>query len=114
MDQTALMGLIDLAFDRWTLLIAGGIYLFLRTLNGFEPISKLGVYRRILPLLPESLGVAAAFLGGIPFVEGKPAVIKIAAGLWCAYLAQRFRKLLGQTVLGDDAKLEAARKKGKS
>lgn len=115
MDPTALKGLMDLAFDEWTLLVAGGIYLFLRMLHDFKLISKLTVYRRLLPVFPEVLGVAAAVLGGIPVVDGKPIIIKIAAGLWCAYLAQRFRKILGQTILGDDTKLEAARtKEGKS
>jgi hypothetical protein len=103
-------GLADLALNKWTLLTAGGIFLLLRVLKD-TPIAKLGIYRRLLPVLPEMFGVAAAFGGGIPSVDGQPVVIRIAAGLWCGYVAQRGHKLLGQAILGDDPKLEAKKAK---
>lgn len=99
-------GLVDLALNKWTLLTAGGVYLLLRVFHS-TPLARWGPYRRALPVLPEALGVAAAFAGGIPAVEGQPVAIRIAAGLWCGYVAQRGHKLLGQTLLGDDPKLES-------
>jgi hypothetical protein len=93
--------LLDLALDRYTLLVAGGIFFFLRVLRQ-TPIAKWSIYWRALPVLPETIGCLAAVLGGIPAVAGQPILIKIAAGLWCGYLSQRTHKVLGQTVLGDD------------
>ena len=110
MQSEGVQGLIDLATDKYTLLTAGGVYLFLRVLVQ-TPVAKWGVYRRILPILPEILGVAAAFAGGIPVVESQPLAIKVAAVLWCGYVAQRGHKLLGQTLLGDDRLLEAKKAK---
>ena len=108
MTGAGVQGLIELATNKWTLLSAGGVYLLLRVV-GQTPLAKTGIYRRALPVLPEILGVAAAFLGGIPVVADQPVAIKIAAGLWCGYVAQRGHKLLGQTLLGDDRKLEAGK-----
>lgn len=101
-------GLIEIGLNKWTLLTAGGVYFLLRVLNQLDFVSKRNLYRRLLPVLPESLGVAATIAGGNPAVEGQPLVLKIAAGLWCGYLAQRFHKVLGQTILGDDRSITAS------
>lgn len=98
---------LRIALDAWTLLVAGGIYFLLRVFNGFRWLSKRTWYRRLLPVLPEVLGVSASVACGLPAVEGKPLPIKIAAGLWCAYAAQKFQKVLGQSVLGDDRAIVA-------
>lgn len=98
-------GLIALGLNKWTLLTAGGVYLLLRVTNQLAFISGRNWYRRILPVAPELLGIAATFAGGNPAVAKAPIVVKIAAGLWCGYLAQRFHKVLGQTILGDDKKI---------
>lgn len=100
-------GLLAIALDRFTLLIAGGIYMALRGVQRSQIVSRSGFYRRLLPILPEILGCALSSLGGIPAVEGEPLAVRIAAGLWCGYLAQRFHKVLGQTILGDDPKIRA-------
>lgn len=89
-------------FDRYTLMCAAGIFLLLRVLRNVQAISSTGVYRRLLPLLPEALGVGAALAGGLPAIAGKALVIRLSAGLWCGYVATKFHKVLGQTILGDD------------
>lgn len=104
MDQ--LTGLLDLVLDSYTLLIAGAIFGLLRTLQS-TVLGTKALYRRLLPLLPDALGVVASLLGAIPAVADKPIIIKIAMGVWCGYVAQRFQKILGQTILGDDTKIEA-------
>src|SRR3972149_6955918 len=76
--------------------------MFLRLLQKVPKLGELGIYRRLLPILPDALGCIAAAFGGIPAVADKPLIVRLAAGLWCGYLAQRFHKILGQTVLGDD------------
>ncbi|NIM50434.1 MAG: hypothetical protein GTO22_14490 [Gemmatimonadales bacterium] len=99
---------VSVALDTWTLLVAGGIYFLLRALRGVPFVAGNTWYRRALPLLPEALGVTAAVSGGLPAVAGKPLVVKIAAGLWCAYAAGKFQKVIGQTLLGDDRTISAA------
>lgn len=101
---------IELALNRWTIFYAGGIFFLLRTLKTFKPLDQNGLYRRLLPFMPEVLGLAGAFFGALPVVDGQPLPLKLAAGLWCAYLAKGFRKFLAQTVLGIDQKLEAGQK----
>ena len=109
MDQGAdIAGLIELALNKWTLMTAGGVYFLIRVFSQLDFISKRNLYRRLLPVLPEMLGVVATFAGGNPAVADQPAVLKIAAGLWCGYLAQRFHKVLGQTILGDDKSITAS------
>jgi hypothetical protein len=93
--------LLAFAFDKWTLVVAGGVFFFFRLLRQ-TPIVRWPVYWRLLPVLPETLGSAIALLGGIPVVADQPVLIKIAVGLWCGYLSQRAHKVLGQTILGDD------------
>jgi len=93
--------LIAIGFDKWTLLTAGGIFILLRALQK-TALAKWNWYRRSLPIIPECLGIASAIFGGLPVLEGQSVVLKIAAGLWCGYLSQRFHKVLGQTILGDD------------
>jgi hypothetical protein len=102
--EVDLQGLIDVALNRWTLMTAGGVFFLIRVLS--QLLSKVGWYRRLLPVLPELLGVGATIAGGNPAVGGRPLVLQVAAGLWCGYLAQRFHKVLGQTILGDDKSIE--------
>jgi hypothetical protein len=109
--EEQVQGLIKLAFDKYTLLTAGGIFFLLRCIHQIKAISSQPLWRRILPVMPEILGCCAAFLGGMPVVSGKPAVIKIASGLWAGFLAQRFHKVLGQTILGDDRAIEIPKRK---
>lgn len=90
-----------------TLLVAGGIFLLLRSLQALKWLSNRPTYRRLLPILAEVLGVTAALTGGLPAVQDQPIPIKIAAGIWCAYLSQKFRKILGQSILGDDRVIAA-------
>ena len=104
MGDQQIQDLVALAFDKWTLLTAGGVFFLLRVL-GQTPLSRLSIYRRAMPVLPELLGVFAAFFGGIPTVADSPIALKIAAGLWCGYLSQRTHKILGQTILGDDPQI---------
>lgn len=109
MGEVDLQGLIDLALNKWTLMTAGGVFFLIRVLS--QLLSKVGWYRRLLPVLPELLGVGATLAGGNPAVSDQPVVLKVAAGLWCGYLAQRFHKVLGQTILGDDQSIESKKQK---
>jgi len=106
MSEQAVAGLLELVLNKWSLYTAGGIFLALRFLAAIKWLDELSLYRRLLPILPEAMGLAAAYLGGIPIVAEQPTPIKIAAGLWSAYLAKNFRKILGQAVLGDDRKIK--------
>lgn len=94
--------LIDLALDKFTLLTAGGIFFFLRFVAKTRA-AKHPLYRRFLPILPDLLGVAAALSGALPALGELHPLFRVAGGLWCGYIAQRFHKVLGQTILGDDA-----------
>lgn len=100
--NTDVQGLIELAFDKITMLVAGGIYVLLRFLQKVPRLSDWPPYRRALPIMPEVIGGLVAIFGGLPAVNDQPWVVRIAAGLWCSYLAQKFHKILGQTILGDD------------
>jgi hypothetical protein len=108
MGAEQISGLVELALDKYTLLIAGGIFILLRMIKA-TPLAKTGIYWRVLPVLPEALGCLAAVTGCMPAVADQPLAIKIAAGLWCGYLSQRFHKVLGQTVLGDDPDITRAK-----
>ncbi len=114
MEGADIQGLIDLALNKWTLLTAGGVFFLLRVVGQLDFIGKRNLYRRLLPVLPEALGVAATVAGGNPAVADQPLVLQVAAGLWCGYLAQRFHKVLGQVVLGDDRLMELSKRERKT
>lgn len=98
--------LVDLALSADMLMTAAGIFALLRALRRFPVVSDRNLYRRALPVLPETLGCLVALSSGLPSLAGQPLPLKIAAGLWTGYLAQRIHKILGQTILGDDASME--------
>ena len=108
-DSPEVQGLLAIALDRYSLLMAGAVFVLLRSLKK-TGIAKLPVYWRFLPVLPDVLGVAATLLGGVPVVAKEPVVVQVAAGLWIGYLSQRFHKICGQSILGDDPDIEANRK----
>ena len=97
---------LTLAFDKWLLMTSTGIFLLIRTRSAVKPISKNAIYRRLLPVFPEVFGVTAALTGGIPLVNDQPLPLKIATGIWCAYLAKNAQKVLGQTIIGDDSQIK--------
>lgn len=105
MDQVH--GLIEIAFETMTLLYAGAIFILFRMLKK-SPIVKSAVYWRLLPFLPETVGVVIACSGLLPAVAAMPIPAKVAAGIWCGYISQRFHKILGQTILGDDRDIARA------
>lgn len=105
-DDT-LKDFIAIALDKYVLLVAGGIFAGIRAAARYA-ISAHPLYRRFLPLLPEAMGVGAVLSGGVPTADTYPVALKIALGLWCGYLAQKFQKLVGQTILGDDRFIEAS------
>lgn len=102
-------GLLALVVDKFSLLVAGAIFMLLRVISA-TPVGNVAIYRRLLPLLPEMLGAATSLVGGLPAVANQPIFVRLAAGIWCGYLAGKFHKVLGQTVLGDDSTLAAAMK----
>ena len=109
-----LEGLFAIAFDVWTLLIAGGIFLGLRSLEKVPWLPSQTWWKMIQPLVPDAAGIGIGLAGWLPACSDKNVAIRIAAGLWCAYVAQKGRKILGQTFLGDDPVISAnlARKNG--
>ena len=109
MDEIDITGLVGLVANTWSLLMAAGIFVVTRALEDADVLTRNPVTRRILPFVPEGLGIAAAFAGGLPAVAGQPAVIKIAAGLCCAYMGENFGKLLGRVILGEHPRGPAAR-----
>ncbi len=114
--ETALVALLSDGFgfliNKWTLAVAAGVFVALRALNGWPMLSEKRFYRRTLPVLPESIGIAVWVLGGLPIGTTAPLhgraefMARVMAGLWSAYLAQKFRKILAQTLLGDDARIK--------
>lgn len=100
------MDALDIVLDKWTIANAIGIFAFLRVLTR-TPLAQTALYKRALPILPDVIGVASAFLGGIPAAEGQRVWVRVALGLACGYAAQRAHKILGQTILGDDPTIEA-------
>lgn len=101
--QPTFDSLFALAFDAWTLAICGGVYFLLRSIN--RALDGRTWWRRILPFMPDVLGIGLSTAHLVPSVASQPVAIRVAIGLWIGYLAQRFHKLLGQTILGDDANL---------
>ena len=91
-----------LVLNKWSIIVAGGIFLSLRTLSSVRWLNRNQAYRRGLPFLPEAFGITAAFFGGFPPVDGMPWPIKVAAGVWCAYFAKNFRAFLKRTIVGHD------------
>lgn len=96
-------GLVAIALDTWTLVLAGGIYFGLRSLDGI--LGGNLIWRRLLPLMPELLGLTLSICHCVPSTAMEPLMVRVAIGLWLAYVSKNFRKILGQTVLGDDAKI---------
>jgi hypothetical protein len=94
--------LFAILLDQWMLLTAAGVFALFRALSNFDPLARNKWWKRALPLLPEVVGCAAVVLGSVPTLSNHPWPLRAAAGLWVAYLAKSFRKILGQTVLGDD------------
>lgn len=109
---TELQFALAIGLNRYTILVAGGIFVLLRALAS-TPLNKVPLYRNnILPVLPELIGVLTYVFAELPTnvtIEGGDGfVFRAALGLWCAYLAQKGRKLLGQTILKDDKVSEEA------
>lgn len=101
--SSGIEGLVALCTDTWTLLFCGAIYLGLRSLDGMLRGSI--VWRRVLPFMPEVMSFVLAVCGFVPSCAEEPIAVRIAVAIWMAYVAKNFRKFLGQTILGDDARI---------
>jgi hypothetical protein len=97
-----IQAVLSIAFDVWTLLVAGGIFLGMRAIQKIPWLPRQGWFKRLQPLLPEAAGIGVGLAGWLPACSQQNIAIRVAAGLWCAYVAQKFRKILGQSLLGDD------------
>jgi len=101
--------LVEMGTDRWTIVSAVAVYLALRFMTRVIETTRSRkaqrFWLRVLPIAPELIGVPAALFKFIPSVAAENAVMRIALGLWVAYLAQKAHKLLGQTVLGADDRI---------
>lgn len=106
MKDKAVNDFLALILTQWTLYTGVGIFLTLRMLKAIKWLDNKNFYRRLLPILPEVLGIAAVFLGSVPSLVSAPIVHKIFGGMVCAYLSKLGRKLLGQTIIGDDRKIK--------
>ncbi len=107
MNDQATTKLLALLYNEWTLYTGVGIFFTIRVLSAVKFISNMNLYRRMLPFLPEALGVAAVFLGSVPSLNDSPTIHKVFGGLGCAWLSKFARKILGQTILGDDKQITA-------
>jgi hypothetical protein len=88
------------------------IYLFVRIISQFvtavdNPVLAV-FWRRLLPLVPPAIAIPLALHGDIPLADGKGLVAQLGTGIWISYMAEKVHKILGQTVLGDDALIERA------
>lgn len=101
-----------MAFDASVLLAAASIYGAIRATHKLG-VARHPIFRRALPVLPEVLGVAAVVSGAVPIAAALPIGGKVAFGLWTGYLAGKFHKILGQTILGDDRAIESRPSKNK-
>lgn len=89
------------------LLIAAAIYAVLAALGRIpfsgKPLAQAPAWRRVLPVLPLALGVAAAVCPGVvpPGAAGAamPLASRVLVGLWAGFVASHLRKLVRQTVL---------------
>jgi hypothetical protein len=89
------------------LLIAAAAFALLATLGRLpfrgKPLARAEGWRRVLPVLPLALGVAAAVCPGVvPAAEGGavlPIASRVLVGLWAGFIASHLRKLVKQTVL---------------
>lgn len=108
--STELKSWAAVAFQSWMVFSSVGIFLALRFLSALPWLGERKWYRRILPILPEVFGLAAAFSGAIPILCDQSVSLKVFGGLWCAYLSKSARKILGQTFLGDDSVIEKGKR----
>ena len=92
-------------------MLALGVFLVMRVLARLKWLERHPWAVRALPLLPEALGVAGALLGGIAFDPETPVVVRAIYGLMAGAIATRAHKLLGQTILGDDKRIAAPKKR---
>lgn len=97
----------DVITQLWqvTTMLAVGIFLVMRFLNRTKALSGARFWPHVQPVLPPVLGVAGAFLGGISFEAHTSILQTIIHGLFAAYAAEKAHKVLGQSVLGDDARI---------
>lgn len=87
-------------------LLAVGVFLAMRVLTGWHWLAEQRWFRRLLPVLPPALGLLGAFAdGGLAVPEETPALTRLIYGLGAAYCAEKIHKVLGQTILGDDRKI---------
>jgi hypothetical protein len=93
------------AISKATGILSIGIYLFMRFAHSWKWVSKTAWYARISPALPPALGVLGAFGGGVVFDKPPSLAMTVIYGLIAAYGAEKGRKLLGQSVLGDDKRI---------
>lgn len=118
----------DLYWQPWTLVMVGGIFAFLRVFNGIDwsplrPLYEhlfarrpalgwllLELWRRILPVMPEVLGAAVCAVGWVPAVVDQPLPLRVAYGLTMGLVASKGPKVLSQSILGDDAVIQRARR----
>lgn len=104
--EQAISEFIRIALDKYAVITIAGIFILIRAMNAVPIVSQRSVYRRLLPVLPEVLGTLAVFAGSVPMLSDHGIAVKLAFGLWCGYCSQRFHKILGQTILGDDPRIK--------
>jgi hypothetical protein len=89
-----------------TAVLSAGIFLVMRTIHSMKWLSKSRWYARLGPLLPPVLGIAGAFGGAVTFDQKPTWVVTVIYGLVAAYSSEKAHKILSQTLLGDDRRLE--------
>lgn len=92
-----------------TVAIIVGLYLAIRFLKMVPGLGTNEIFLRVLPLIPEIVIIPLAATGMIPVLSGQPIMMRLIGGVWIAYAAIKMQKVIGQTILGDDAKIAAAK-----
>jgi hypothetical protein len=111
-ELTGIKTLWDKATDSWVLGGAVVTYLIIRFASRLvhavnNPRATI-VWRKAMPIMPELIAVTGVMFDGIPWLHGKSFEVRVAVAIWIAYLSTKAMKLLGQTLLGDDDRIEAA------
>jgi len=103
--------LMDILLTPQVIALAAGIVAVLHFVGriplGKSTLAKHRKWRRILPLLPLVIGVAAAFLMGRVFGDAEQQIqTPILTGCWAGFIASHGRKVLKRFVMGRFAQEE--------
>lgn len=93
------------------LMLAGTIWLVLLMFNKLAPAQWTDNpwYARLLPVLPEIIGVALTYVPGLmpPSIFNSPLLSHAVFGIWMGALSSKAHKVVSQSFLGLDDAIQA-------